>query len=135
MYQPPKCPYSYFAKALKFYLRLFFSLWVSLKKSLTSFCLREFNRSMQYSFSNLKIMLCISSPLSLYRTASFQTSKKDSTFDLEDTYWLWSNDSSLEFFVAIFSLLFLNLCLLRETKFLYDAAFSYFSSDCHNVII
>ena len=26
MYQPPKCPYSYFSKALEFYLRVFFSL-------------------------------------------------------------------------------------------------------------
>ena len=31
MYQPPKCPYSYFSKALEFYFRVFFSLWVSLK--------------------------------------------------------------------------------------------------------
>ena len=26
MYQPSKCPYSYFSKALEFYLRVFFSL-------------------------------------------------------------------------------------------------------------
>ena len=26
-----KCPYSYFSKVLEFYLRMFFSLWVSLK--------------------------------------------------------------------------------------------------------
>ena len=31
MYQPPKCPYSYFSKALEFYFRVFFALWVSLK--------------------------------------------------------------------------------------------------------
>ena len=31
MYQLPKCPYSYFSKALEFYFRAFFSLWVSLK--------------------------------------------------------------------------------------------------------
>ena len=24
MYQPPKCPYSYFSKALEFYFRVFF---------------------------------------------------------------------------------------------------------------
>ena len=31
MYKPPKCPYSYFSKALEFYFMVFFSLWVSLK--------------------------------------------------------------------------------------------------------
>ena len=30
MYQGPKCPYSYFSKALVFNFRVFFSLWVSL---------------------------------------------------------------------------------------------------------
>ena len=30
-YQPPKCPYSYFSKALEFYFGVFFSLWASLK--------------------------------------------------------------------------------------------------------
>ena len=40
-----------------------------LQKSLHG--LKEFNRLVQYSFSNMKIMICISSPL------------KTSTFDLE----------------------------------------------------
>ena len=31
-YQRPKCPYPYFLKALEFYLRVLFSLWVSLSK-------------------------------------------------------------------------------------------------------
>ena len=35
MYQPPKCPYSYFSKTMEFYFRVFFSLWVSLKLMLT----------------------------------------------------------------------------------------------------
>ena len=28
MYQPSKCPYSYFSKALEFYIRVFFSLYL-----------------------------------------------------------------------------------------------------------
>ena len=47
MYQPPKCPYSYFSKALEFYFRVFFSLWAYLKVVSATFlldcfvCLKE----------------------------------------------------------------------------------------------
>ena len=46
-YQPTKCLYSYFSKALEFYLRVFLSLWASLKVVSATFlldcfvCLKE----------------------------------------------------------------------------------------------
>ena len=73
MYQPRKCSYSYFSKALEFHLRMLFSLWVSLNKEFAITFNRFVDKTYQFIFVKIELNAFFSVDKKTYQSLTWHT--------------------------------------------------------------